>query len=90
MRPGMRAPGTEMMLVACLSIEWRSVCEKIQAGEPNYDFEKRKSPVKLCFRLELLGNPPRNHIELCPSPEERPAHLDHIAIRKASGTIIGF
>ena len=36
----------------------------------------------------LVGNTPRNHIELSPSPEKRSTHTDRIAVGDAAGTIV--
>lgn len=62
------------------------VSAKKYKGEPR---RWEKYAGKNALRPALLSNPPRDHIELCPSPEERPAHTESIAIGNASGPIVG-
>jgi hypothetical protein len=66
-----------------------AVSAKKYRGEPQ-KMKKIKYPGENAFPAALLSHPPRDHIELCPSPEERPAHPESISVRNASGAVIGY
>jgi hypothetical protein len=50
---------------------------------------KKSQPVGVAV-LPLLGNAACHHIELCPSPEERPAYANDAAIAYVRATIVSF
>jgi hypothetical protein len=71
-----------------LSTKWRCSGRKIQRAPQMAGKKSNDSCPGIAFRAALLGNTPRDHIELRPSPEKRPAHADCIAIGDATGAIV--